>query len=100
LPEPWRTRSEFFARTRVEAILAGRSETAGNADLERAVEKVRRKAPVASRLAERLIEEGARTNLADGLAMELAHLEEIFRTEDALEGLSSLGARRPVFHGR
>ena len=100
LPEPWRARAEFFTRTGVEAILAGRSETGGNADLERAVEKVRRKAPIALRLAERLIEEGAHTTLADGLAMELAHLEEIFRTEDALEGLSSLGTRRPVFHGR
>jgi enoyl-CoA hydratase/3-hydroxyacyl-CoA dehydrogenase len=100
LPGPWRARADFFARTRVDAILAGRSETAGDPDLERAVEKVRRKAPIALRLAERLIEEGARTTLAEGLAMELAHLEEIFRTEDALEGLSSLGSRRPVFHGR
>jgi len=100
LPEPWRTRAEFFARTRVDAILAGRSETGGNADLERAVEKVRRKAPIALRLAEQLIEEGARTTLAEGLAMELAHLEEIFRTEDAREALSSLVSGRPEFHGR
>jgi hypothetical protein len=32
--------------------------------------------------------------------MELAHLDEIFATQDAYEGLSSLGVRRPEFHGR
>jgi hypothetical protein len=32
--------------------------------------------------------------------MELSHLEEIFGTQDAYEGLSSLGRKRPAFHGR
>jgi hypothetical protein len=32
--------------------------------------------------------------------MELAHLEEIFATKDALEGLSTLGKKAPVFEGR
>jgi len=30
----------------------------------------------------------------------LDHLSEIFSTEDAYEGLSSLGRRRPEFKGR
>ena len=99
LPEPWRGRAAFFAAHPVEQMLSGDVDAAGNPDLEKAVAKVRRKAPLALRLAERLIEEGSRVSLAEGLAMELEHLEEIFRTDDALEGLSSLGRRRPTFRG-
>jgi enoyl-CoA hydratase/3-hydroxyacyl-CoA dehydrogenase len=100
LPEPWRARARFFDENRVDAILAGDADTAGSADLERAVKRVRRKAPLALRLAEKLIDEGSRVSLEEGLRMELDHLEEIFRTADAMEGLSSLGSRRPEFQGR
>jgi len=100
LPEPWRRREAFFMAHRVDELLNGRPDTGGDPDLERAVQLVRRKAPAALRLAERLIEEGARVPLEQGLAMELAHLEEIFRTRDAREGLSSVGVRRPVFQGQ
>jgi hypothetical protein len=31
--------------------------------------------------------------------MEMSHLEEIFSTKDAFEGLSSLGKKAPVFQG-
>jgi enoyl-CoA hydratase/3-hydroxyacyl-CoA dehydrogenase len=100
LPEPWRKRAAFFAAHRVEALLAGDVDAGGDADIERAIQRVRQKAPLALRLAERLIDEGSAASLEDGLRMELAHLEEIFRTQDALEGLSSLGSRRPAFRGR
>jgi enoyl-CoA hydratase / 3-hydroxyacyl-CoA dehydrogenase len=100
LPAPWDARARFFSSVSVETILAGTADTGGDPDLDRAVKKVRRKAPLALRLAERLIDEGARVPLETGLAMELEHLEEIFRTRDALEGLSSLGSRRPSFEGR
>jgi len=99
LPQPWRQRAEFFARTRVQDMLDGNADTGGDADLERAVKLVRRKAPVALRLAEQLIEEGSRATLDEGLALELGRLEEIFHTKDAYEGLSSLGTRRPEFQG-
>ncbi len=100
LPEPWRRRAEYFARNKVKSIREGGADTGGDADLDRAVKKVKTKAPIALDLAERLIEEGSRKTLDEGLAMELSHLEEIFRTEDAYEGLSSLGRRRPEFHGK
>ena len=38
--------------------------------------------------------------IEQGIAMELSHLDEIFSTSDAYEGLSSLGKRRPVFTGK
>ncbi len=64
------------------------------------LKSVATKAPVALRLAERLIEDGANRPLAEGLRMELDHLVEIFGTRDAYEGLSSLGKKAPSFEGR
>jgi enoyl-CoA hydratase/carnithine racemase len=55
---------------------------------------------MALRIAGDLIDRGAGMTLEEGLAMELSHLEEIFSTRDAYEGLSSLGKRAPVFEGR
>ncbi len=58
------------------------------------------KAPIAVRLAGKLIDEGAGVPLADGIEMELAHLPEIFATKDAYEGLSSvINRKRAVFKG-
>jgi enoyl-CoA hydratase/3-hydroxyacyl-CoA dehydrogenase len=69
-------------------------------DALRASEKrVGFKAPIALRIASQLIDEGAGKPIEQGVAMELAHLEEIFSTTDAYEGLSTLGKRRPVFKG-
>jgi enoyl-CoA hydratase/3-hydroxyacyl-CoA dehydrogenase len=58
------------------------------------------KAPIALRIAGKLIESGAKVPLEEGLSMELSHLVEIFATKDAYEGLSTLGKKAPVFEGR
>jgi len=57
------------------------------------------KAPVALKFAHRLIEEGLNLDLDAALATELANLETIFRTEDALLGLSNVG-QRVKYQGR
>jgi len=91
--------SRFFREADTEDLLAGRTESS-DPRVAKEAGKVRHKAPIATRIADRLIREGADKDLRDGLAMELSHLEEIFRTEDAYEGLSSLGRKRPAFQGR
>ena len=47
-----------------------------------------------------MIRTGDRDGIAAGLALELAKLEDVFRSRDAYEGLTSLGRRRPQFEGR
>jgi enoyl-CoA hydratase/3-hydroxyacyl-CoA dehydrogenase len=80
--------------------VAARFDTS-NVDALRASEKrLGYKAPVALRLASELIDGGEGRAIEQGIAMELSHLEEIFSTSDAYEGLSSLGKRRPVFTGK
>ncbi len=90
--------ARYFESADVEALLRGE---AGGGDERVAKEagKVRWKAPVAARIADRLVREGAKLPLAEGLARELSYLDEIFRTKDAYEGLSSLGKKRPEFKG-
>ena len=68
-------------------------------ELRASEKRVGFKAPVALRIASQLIDGGAGKPIEQGVAMELSHLEEIFSTADAYEGLSTLGKRRPVFKG-
>ena len=62
--------------------------------------KLRSKAPIALGLAMELIQRAATCEYDEFAAIELAHLEEIFSTEDALTGLKSVGKYRPVFKGK
>lgn len=62
--------------------------------------KISYKAPIALKLAGKLIDEGVKGNLEQGIQLELQHLTEIFSTQDALEGLTSiLQRRRPAYKG-
>jgi enoyl-CoA hydratase/3-hydroxyacyl-CoA dehydrogenase len=92
--------AEFFDSNPVEDIRAGRADTHGDERLAAAMKAVGTKAPIAARLAATLIDEGAAASLEEGLRMELAHLQEIFGSKDALAGLMSVGKSRPVFEGR
>ena len=98
-PAEWRPLEKLFADHPVESLRAGKVEI-DDVKLAKMAKKVSFKAPVALRLAEKLIDAAGTTELAAGLKMELDHLSEIFSTEDAYEGLSSLGLRRPEFKGR
>jgi len=63
--------------------------------------KIAYKAPIALKLANKLIDEGLKGSLEQGIEIEFEHLTEIFATQDALEGLTSiLQKRRPTYIGR
>ena len=66
----------------------------------RQLKSLSRTAPIALRMASELLDSAVETgdNLDAGLALELANLEDIFGTSDALEGLSALiEGRRPSY---
>tara|TARA_B100000941_G_C28217023_1_gene404798 strand:- start:391 stop:651 length:261 start_codon:yes stop_codon:yes gene_type:complete len=65
----------------------------------RQIKQISRNAPIALRMASKLIDVATSTNLEEGLAAELQNLEDIFATKDAYEGLSSLiQGRRPSYN--
>jgi enoyl-CoA hydratase/3-hydroxyacyl-CoA dehydrogenase len=90
----------FFGSHGADVLREGKADTSGDEGLAKAMKRVASKAPIALRLAQKLIDEGAKVSLAEGLAMELGHLHEIFGTRDAHEGLSTLGKKTPTFEGR
>jgi enoyl-CoA hydratase/carnithine racemase len=95
--DAWAALWEFFATHSVDAILSGEA-TSEDPAVAKAIKHMGHKSPAALRLAERLMDAGAEVSLADGLAGELASLEEVFSNPDALEGLSALiEGRRPSF---
>jgi len=99
-PEKFAALADLFGKSSTDDLLAGAVDTKDDVALGKAVKKVGIKAPLAVRLSAQLIREGVDKPLEEGLAMELAHLKEIFSTADAYEGLSTLGRKRPEFKGR
>ena len=100
VPAKWKELADTFAAADPNALREGRVECGTDPRIAKAVGRVAAKAPVALDLASRLIAEGADRPLADGLAMELEHLVEIFSTRDALAGLKSVGGKPPAYEGR
>ena len=100
VPTKFASLATLFDGASADDLLAGKAYSGDDPALAKAVKKVGTKAPVAVRLSAKMIRKGANGSLQDGLAMELAHLVEIFSTEDAYEGLSTLGRKRPEFKGR
>jgi enoyl-CoA hydratase/carnithine racemase len=80
--------------------VAARFESASVESLRATDKRIGYKAPVALSLASELIDGGEGRPIEQGIAMEMSHLDAIFSTADAYEGLSSLGKRRPVFKGK
>jgi enoyl-CoA hydratase/3-hydroxyacyl-CoA dehydrogenase len=58
------------------------------------------KAPLALRMANEVTEEQMGKSIEEAIDVELGRLNEIFSTSDALEGLSSLGRKRPEYKGK
>ena len=57
------------------------------------------KAPLALKISNEIIDRQAGKTIEEAMEIELGCLNEIFSTADALEGLSSLGRKRPEYKG-
>jgi len=95
LTPEWQRIKEMFAHNTLDNIIKGNYD--GDVMTHEQMAKIKKtmlyKAPLALKLADTLIEE------EKGPASELAHLKEIFSTEDALLGLSNIG-KRVEFSGK
>ncbi|VEN74381.1 3-hydroxyacyl-CoA dehydrogenase [Candidatus Desulfarcum epimagneticum] len=101
LPERFKAPAALCASANVDRLLSGQAPEGGD---EAAAAKLLKvfgfKAPVAMRLSSEIIDSQIGKSIEEGMEIELGRLEEIFSTEDALEGLSSAGRKRPVFKGK
>jgi enoyl-CoA hydratase/3-hydroxyacyl-CoA dehydrogenase len=100
LPDEWRQIRALFSDENIEGWLTGKFLGSDDPIAAKAAKMIGRKAPIALRLANQIIDDGYELPLSEAIKEELAHLEEIFTTADALTGLKSVGKGRPTFEGR
>jgi enoyl-CoA hydratase/3-hydroxyacyl-CoA dehydrogenase len=91
---------ELFADENIEAWLNNKYLENDDPLVAKTAKIISSKAPIALRLANEIIDSGYEMPLSEGVKQELAHLNEIFSTADALTGLTSVGKARPTFEGR
>ncbi|KYK26729.1 hypothetical protein AYK20_08710 [Thermoplasmatales archaeon SG8-52-1] len=98
IPENFQKIRKYFTDNNLKTLLSGGDDLN---ELGKKISKtISYKAPIAIKLANKIIDEGSKLSLNEGLELELAHLSEIFSTKDALEGLNSvIMRRRPTFKG-
>jgi enoyl-CoA hydratase/3-hydroxyacyl-CoA dehydrogenase len=99
LPENFQRIKGYFSDDNIQSVLTGEGDLN---ELGKKISKtISYKAPVAIKLANKIIDEGSRLDLKEGLELELSHVSEVFSTQDALEGLNSVVMRRrPTFKGK
>ena len=103
VPPEYAPIARFFERSRADPMRAGTADAGNNPVLIRALKSIAGKAPIALRLAERIIEDGLRGTLEAGLRLELDPIAEIFATQDAYLGLTFRAQKRfgkPTFRGQ
>ncbi len=98
LPEKFQRIKDYFSDENIQSLLSGKD------DLDELGQKIAKtisyKAPIAIKLANKIIDDGSKLELNKGLEIELNYLSEIFSTKDAFEGLNSVIKRkRPEFQG-
>ncbi len=99
LPQEFQQIKTLFADAHIDAWLDGRYLESDDPLTAKTAKIIAGKAPLALKFANRIMDAGYALPLAEGVREELAHLNEIFSTQDALTGLTSVGKGRPVFEG-
>ncbi|MCF8081342.1 MAG: enoyl-CoA hydratase/isomerase family protein [Desulfobacterales bacterium] len=101
IPDRFKPLAEVCSRKNVDRLLSGeKPEGVDDKLAEKTLKIVGYKAPLALKLADEIIDAQQGKPMAEAVEIELGRLAEIFSTEDALEGLSSLGRKRPEFKGK
>jgi len=93
--------STFYSDSNIDTILSGKCPEGFDIEdknVSRQIKSISRTAPIALKMASDLIDLSDSTSLEVGLGKELERLEDIFSTDDALEGLSALiEGRKPTY---
>lgn len=100
IPERFKPLVKACSGENIERLLSGKAPAGIPEDLAQKIARIMaKKAPYALKIANELIDQQAGISIEEGIEAELARLQEIFSTEDALEGLSSVGKKAPEFKG-
>lgn len=85
----------------VAQLLAGKQPAGVDGELAaKTLKSMSYKAPLAMKFADEIINQQNGKSIPEAVEIELGSLQKIFSTADALEGLSSLGRKKPEFRGK
>ncbi|HSO60494.1 MAG TPA: 3-hydroxyacyl-CoA dehydrogenase NAD-binding domain-containing protein [Desulfobacterales bacterium] len=100
IPEKFKAFAALFGPDSGAALLSGRIPEGANAEpAGKVLKALGYKAPLALRIADEIVDQQAALPMPEAIEIELGRLKDIFSTADALEGLSTVGRRRPEFKG-
>jgi len=100
IPEKFRALAQTCAGGNAAKLLNGDAPDGVPEDIAAKTAKiVGFKAPLALKVANEIVDQQKGKSMSEAVEIELGRLQEIFSTADALEGLSSLGRKRPEFKG-
>lgn len=102
IPARFKEMEDVCSPDNVKLLFSGKKPV-GVADdfAEKTLKTLARKAPVALRMVNELIDAQERVSIREGMNLELARIGEIFATADTLVGLSSVGSKEaPVYQGK
>lgn len=100
IPERFTLRQTLFGAENAATLLAAKiPPDVDEAVASKILKTMGNKAPLALKLVNQIIDRQAKTSRDEGIEIELDHLGAIFATADALEGLASLGRKKPEYKG-
>lgn len=100
IPAKFKPLAAMGSAENVAHLLAGRPpEGVEQALAAKTAKIVGYKAPLALKIADDIIDRQIDKPMAEAVEIELKRLQEIFSTADALEGLTSMGRKRPEYRG-
>ena len=100
LPDSFTPLAALCTRENAKKLLNGEAPEDADPELAaKTVSKVKKKAPLALKYADEIIELQAGAAIEKGVEIELERLADIFSTKDCLEGLTSAGRKKPEFKG-
>lgn len=101
IPEPFTSLAASCSKENVQRLLSKQPLADVDEELAaRTAKAVGYKAPLAIRIANEIIDAQQGKSIPEAIEIELDRLTEIFSSADALEGLSSLGRKRPEYKGK
>ena len=100
LPEKFQPFVAMCTKANVQNLLSGMPPAGATEELAAKTAKIiGTKAPIALKLVSDIIDQQAGKSIAEAVDVEMGYLNQIFSTADALEGLSTMGRKKPDFKG-
>ncbi len=100
LSEDWKKIKALFGDENIEDWLNGNYLESDDPMVAKTAKTISGKAPLALKFADRIVDAGYEKPLKEGLKEELAHMNEVFSTKDALTGLTNVGKKDIQFEGK